>query len=175
MDGGDENGHDEAARRGRRFWTTGFSLLECMSAKGPWIGPSAANHDFHLIFARERRMIESFASTFIAMIIHATSRSNPECRPVLTEHTSNKCDFYKSAADPPARQHFNFLAFLRCKGSLSRAPSRPPASRHSLDIRDKLVCHSLVIFTIRLTAPGTISSKTYREKHTWSTGLEQRN
>lgn len=51
----------------------------------------------HLIFARERCMIESFASTFITLIIHATSRSNPDCRPVLTEHISNKCDFDKSA------------------------------------------------------------------------------
>lgn len=62
---------------GGRFWTTEFSLLECMSAEGPWIGPSAAKHDFHLIFARERRMIEPFASTFMTMIIHATSGSNP--------------------------------------------------------------------------------------------------
>ena len=47
-----------------------------------------------------------------------------------------------------------FSPFCAAKESLSRAPSRSSASRHSPDIRDKLVCHSLVIFTIRLKLPG---------------------
>lgn len=100
------------------------------SANGPWLGPSAANRDFHLVFARERRMIESFASTFITMIIHATSRSNPECRPVLNEHTSNKCDFYKSAADEPCSTAFQFsrlFALQRQFKPRSQQVTRPPA------------------------------------------------
>lgn len=100
-------------------------------------------------------------------------------RPVLieSEHTSNKCDLYKSGAIAP-RQHFNFLAFLRRKESLSLAPSRSSASRLCLDIRDKLVCHSLDIFTIRLKHPGRSHQNPIgaiqEKKHTRSTGFEQR-
>lgn len=94
---------------------------------------------------------------------------NPKYRPVSNERAHiQQVWLYKSRATA-LRQHFNFLAFLRCKESLSLAPSGSSASRHSLDIRDKLVCHSLVIFTIRLKTPRTISSKPYRaiqEKNT---------
>lgn len=72
---------------------------------------------------------------------------------------------YKSRAIG-LRQHFNFLAFLRCKESLSLAPSGSPASWHSPDIRDKLVCHSLVIFTIRLKLPGQSHQNPIQEKNT---------
>lgn len=102
--GGDENGQDEEAKRGGRgvggaFLDNWMEPVRMHERQRPadWTQRRKSPFLLHLIFARERCMIESFASTFITLIIHATSRSNPDCRPVLTEHRSNKCDFCKSA------------------------------------------------------------------------------
>ena len=101
------------------------------------------------------RLCSLFISTFIIVIIHAILPRSLQLileayLAVLNEKGLNKCDLVNPEASP--RQHFNFLAF--CLEESKPRAQRVIRVRHSPDIRYKLVCHSLVIFTIRLNLPG---------------------
>lgn len=168
--GGDENGHGGG---GCFLWIPGFNLLE-RSCITPLTQSTNLFFFAGQLAKKKKRLIELYFYINIHYHDHSCNKKphgpNPKCRALSLNARAHiqQVWLYKSRATA-LRQHFNFLAFLRCKESLSLLPSRSPASRHSRDIRDKLVCHSLVIFTIRLKLPGRSHQNPigpYREKNT---------